>query len=189
MITLKPNDLKTISPPVFFQRQPSQVTPWPVTLACVKPFTKWPFLLLSVFWKPCTRSFQSCCKMQDSGKYVCFASAGGSFLRKHEVISRQTESRVVWTPTITLTVKCFVFSHLLFLSVWCFSLPFPPYCCDSLLWWHSMSWLPVRVRWLYVCLRKEMILFKLYKGSGGCEAHMRFQNNTCMRALKHTTEK
>jgi len=40
-----------------------------------------------------------------------------------------------------------------------------------------------------VCLRKEMILFKLYKGSGGCVAHMRFQNNTCMRALKHTTEK
>lgn len=129
MLTLKHNDLKTISPPVFFQRQPSQVTPWPVTLACGEPFTKWPFLLLSVFWKPCTRSFQSCCKMQDS-EHVCFASAGGSFLKKHEVISRQSH---VWSETtITLTAKCFVFSHLLFLSVWCFSLPFPPYGCDSL---------------------------------------------------------
>lgn len=177
MLTLKHNDLKTIS-------LNGNLLKWHLW-----PATKWPFLLLSIFWKPCTRSFQSCCRMQN------LASAGGSFLMKHEVILRQTESRVVWNSTITLTGKCFVFSHLLFLSVWCFSLPFPPYGCDSL----ALMTLDelaacqsgcLRVMWLYVCLRKEMILFKECKGRGGSGAHMRFQNNTGMRALeKHTTEK
>ncbi len=158
MLTLKHNDLKTISPPVFFQRQPSQVTPWPVTLACGKPFTKWPFLLLSVFWKPCTRSFQSCCKMQDS-EHVCFASAGGSFLKKHEVISRQSH---VWSETPQLrwmpSALCFPISYFCLFDAFHFLSPLT--VVIHWLWWHSMSWLSVRVRWLYVCLRKEMILFK-----------------------------